>query len=285
VSQAAQAALDARYASVSTALRGRLVQFVGDAFRGLGDYRDADADAFTERILPTVLGAQEQMGALTDSYLSQIVADMFGGAAAPVGVELDQALRGVPPDEVYRRPFVAVWTALAEGVSLAEAVTRGAARLTSITSTDMQLARTNAARQVGADDDRFHFFRRVLRGSFNCALCVLASTQRYNKSSLMPIHPGCDCGIRPIPGTQDPGQIINPHLLEAAHDAVAAGGHEVDRAGNITGRTGKGKLVRGYADVIITHEHGEIGPLLAVRRQNFTGPSDIPPSAAGDTGQ
>lgn len=263
---ALQAALDARYAAVSTGLRTRLVAFVTDAFTGLGNFRDADADAFVAQILPTVLGAQAQMGALTDGYLSQIVADMLGGAAAPVGVELAQALRGTPPEVVYRRPFTTVWTALSEGKTLTEAVTQGTARLTSITSTDLQLARTNAAQQAMAGNHRFKYFRRVLRGSFNCALCTIASTQRYSKAKLMPIHPGCDCGIRPIPGDQDPGQIVDPELLQAAHDAVAKG----------IGTSDAGGRAPDYKSVIITHEHGEIGPLLAVRRDNFTGPSSIP---------
>lgn len=276
MSEAVQAALDTRYAAVSTALRQRLVAFVTAAFQRLAEYRSADATAFVEQILPTVLGTQAQMGALTDAYLAQTVAEMLGGTPAPVGVELPAALRGTPPEEVYQRPFHSLWTALGDGKTMTQAVTEGTARLTSITSTDMQLARTTAAQQVGEADDRFHYYRRVLRGSYNCALCTIASTQRYSKAKLMPIHPGCDCGIRPIPPGQSSGQVIDPELLEAAHDAIGAAGETVDRAGHITGRRAGGSLVRDYQDLIVTHEHGEIGPLLAVRRQAFTGPRSIP---------
>lgn len=266
MSEETLAALDSRYAAVATALRERLLAFVTAAFEALGSYRDADADQFVERILPVVLGTQQQMATLTDGYLAQVVADLLGVAPVPAGVRLAQDLRGVPPDEVYRRPFVQVWTALSNGKDLTDAVSQGSNRLANITSTDMQLARTHATRQALADRPQFRFFRRTLRGTFNCALCVIASTQRYSKERLMPIHPGCDCGVRPIPGDRDPGQVIDEGLLRAAHDAVAKG----------TGTSDRGGRTPDYRAVIITRDHGELGPLIAVRRHDFTGPADVP---------
>lgn len=266
MSEATQAALEARYTTVSVALRQRLLAFVASVFGSLGSYRDADADAFVDQVLPVVLGAQQQMGALTDAYLSQMLGDMFGGSSAPRGVELAPALRGTPPEEVYRRPFVTAWTALSQGKSMTVAVGEGSDRLASILGTDMQLARTHATQQVLGRDGRVQFYRRVLRGSYNCAMCVIASTQRYRKERLMPIHPGCDCGVRPLPGRGDPGQVIAPDLLEAAHDAVAKGTGQADRGGRLPD----------YRDVIIERQHGEIGTLMALRRHDFTGPKDIP---------
>ena len=266
MSEATQAALDVRYTSVTVALRQRLIALVLQVFGSTGSYRDEDADAFVEQMLPVVLGAQQQMGALTDAYLSAMVGDMFGGGAAASGVQIPEAIRGVSPAEVYRRPFVTIWTALSEGKPLAEAIRQGQTRLTSITGTDLQLVRTEATRQVLSADSRVQFYRRVLRGSYNCAMCVIASTQRYRKERLMPIHPGCDCGTRPLPAGEDPGQVIEPDLLEAAHDAVAKGTGESDRGGRLPD----------YRDIIIDRQHGELGPLMALRRQDFTGPSDLP---------
>lgn len=266
MSEVTQAALDARYTSVTVALRQRLIALVLQAFGATGSYRDEDADAFVEQILPLVLGAQQQMGALTDAYLSAMVADMFGGAAAARGVQIPQAVRRVAPEEVYRRPFVTIWTALSQGKSMTEAVRQGETRLASITGTDLQLVRTEATRQVLSRDGRVQFYRRVLRGSYNCAMCVIASTQRYRKERLMPIHPGCDCGTRPLPAGEDTSQVIEPDLLEAAHDAVQAGTGAVDRGGRLPD----------YRDIIIDRQHGELGPLMALRRQDFTGPKDIP---------
>lgn len=263
--EALQAALTERYDALSTSLRDRVISFVLDAFDSLGGYRDADAAAFVEQVLPTVLAAQAQMGQITDAYLSTMIADMMGGAAAPAGVKLDEALRGVDPAEVYTRPFVTTWTALSKGKAFTQAVAEGRTRLLSITETDMQLARTHAAQQsmrrAGAQ-----FYRRRLTGTKNCALCTIASTQRYRVENLMPIHPGCDCKVEPLVGNRDPGQIIDEATLKAAHAAVAKG----------VGASDAGGRAPDYRDVIITRQHGEYGPLLAVRRQNFTGPDDIP---------
>jgi hypothetical protein len=267
MSEATQEALSQQYDTITGRLRERLLAFVLDAFGSLGSYRDADAAEYVEHVLPVVLGAQQQIGALTDAYLASVVADMFGGAAAPVGVQLDEALRGTPPAEVYARPFATVWTALGEGRNLTEAVGLGRNRLRSIADTDLQLARTHAARQA-MRRSRAKFYRRRLSGSKNCALCVIASTQRYRVENLMPIHPGCHCKPVPIPGDRDPGQIIDEQLLEEAHDAIARDIGQSDRGGRAPD----------YRDVIITREHGEIGPLLAVRRYEFTGPKDVGPT-------
>src|SRR4051812_34725116 len=105
MSEAVQEALSQQYDTITGRLRERLLAFVLGAFESLGNYRDADAAAFVEQVLPVVLGAQQQIGALTDAYLANVVADMFGGAAAPAGVRLADDLRGVPAAEVYARPF------------------------------------------------------------------------------------------------------------------------------------------------------------------------------------
>jgi hypothetical protein len=263
--EALQAALTDRYDVLTGALRDRLLTFVLGAFDGLGDYRDAAAAEFVNQVVPVVLGAQQQMGAVTDAYLSALVSDMTGQSAAPAGVQLPEALRGTPPAQVYERPFVQARTALSRGHDLADAVSQGRNRLLSITETDLQLARTHAAQQsmkrTGAK-----FFRRRLSGSGNCALCTIASTQRYRVENLMPIHPGCHCKPEPLLAGKDPGQIIDEGLLKQAHDAIARDLGESDRGGRAPD----------YRQIIVTREHGEIGPLLAVRRQNFTGPEDIP---------
>lgn len=262
-----QAALNDRYDAMSQSLRDRLITFVLDAFDSLGSYRDADAAVFIERVLPVVLAAQQTMGQITDAYLAAMVADMLGGAAAPVGVQLDEALRGVDPAEVYHRPFVTLYSALAAGHDYAASLGEARTRLLSITETDLQLARTHAARQ-SMEGSGARFFRRRLTGAKNCALCTIASTQRYRVENLMPIHPGCNCKPEPLPGNRDPGQIIDEDLLKEAHAAVTKGIGSSDRGGRAPD----------YRQVIITREHGEYGPLLAVRRHEFTGPDDIPGS-------
>jgi hypothetical protein len=80
----------------------------------------------------------------------------------------------------------------------------------------------------------------------------------------MPIHPGCDCGEMPIYGNQDPGQVIDDIRLNATHEAVAARFGVSDRSAREID----------YRSIAI-REHGELGPLLTVADQHFTGPGSI----------
>ncbi|MEU0991998.1 hypothetical protein [Streptomyces sp. NPDC005953] len=264
-SEALQQALADRYDALTGSLRDRLLGFVLAAFDSLTSYRDADALAFIDRVVPVIVGAQQQMAAVTDAYLTATIADMLGTSAAPAGVQLPEDLRGISPTEVYRRPFVQTWTALADGKDFPTAVGEGRTRLLSITETDLQLARTHSARET-MERSGTRFYRRRLKGTKNCALCTIASTQRYRVENLMPIHPGCHCQPEPIAGDRDPGQVIDEDLLKEAHAAIARD----------TGASDAGGRAPDYRQIIVTREHGEIGPLLAVRRQNFTGPDDIP---------
>jgi len=266
VSEAREDALMERYETTSTRLRERLLSVVTTMFDRLPGLRDDQAAAFVAQVVPVVLGAQAQMGALTDAYLAQMMAEIYGGSALPAGVQLAESLRGVPPEEVYRRPFVTAYTALSHGADFTTARQQAQNRLVDIASTDMQLARTHATRQALSADDRAKYFRRVLRGSKSCGMCTIASTQRYRKERLMPIHPGCNCGVKPLPGREDPGHIIDHELLEAAHDAIA------DKLGRID----RGGRTPDYRKLILTREHGEYGPTLTVRRLGFTGPGDLP---------
>src|SRR5690606_35409327 len=136
--------------------------------------------------------------------------------------------RKVDPLEEYRRPDVMLYTALAQGLSLAEAVAAGGHRLADLVSTDLQLANATQARS-SLEQGGYRYYRRVLSGSENCALCSIASTQRYHVRDLMPIHPGCDCGVEAVEARVDPGQVIDPTVLEEIHDAVGDFTGFVDR--------------------------------------------------------
>ena len=263
-----QAALVRAFSSVDAQIRNKVVAVVIQAANGLGSWRDADIERFTSAILPTVLGAQRQMGSLTDAYIRAMVGDMVGGIVRPSGTTplTGGALRGgVDPAEVYARPIRTIWRGLAEGKSLDVALAVARLRLEQITKTDLQLAKDHASRAILSADERVVGYRRVLTGSRSCGLCVVATTQRYHREDLMPIHPGCDCGIAPIVGTEDPGQLINEPLLEGTHAAIQ------DRFGT----SDRSARMPDYRDVLVTHEHGEIGPILSRKGDAFTGPSDL----------
>jgi hypothetical protein len=271
-------------------LQRRLVRGGGNlaanAFVGLGDWRDADYDRYLQTVVPAVNGVKVQAARLQAAYYAQL-AQAAGEAYTAVGVTAatvsTQALRGVPEADVYRRPFVAVYTALADGKTVTEAITEGAARAFSIGSTDVKLATTHTGRAVRGSNDNIVGHRRVLSGGNNCALCVIASTQRYTVSDLQPIHPGCSCGEEPIYGTFDPGQIIDPELLEETQDLVARELEiEADRGARDAGLSKviesptAGTKLADYTELIITRNHGEYGPTLSFRDQNFTRAKDIP---------
>jgi hypothetical protein len=241
---------------------------MASVFSNLGSWRDEDFERFFELASKTLSGAALQAARLQVAFYQQMASLRGETFVIPQLLSADfttQVLRnGVSPREVYRRPFVDLYRALSEGRTMTEAIQLGANRISSIASTDVQLARRNAGFGVRDRNSRIVGFARTLTGAENCALCYVASTQRYTRGDLLPIHPGCDCGEMPIYGNQDPGQVIDELRLEATHEAIQDRFGVSDRAARAID----------YRQIAI-REHGELGPVLTVAEQNFTGPSDV----------
>ena len=258
-------AILAQYLGAQGQLRASLLATLARMWAALTSWRDADAATFAAQAVPLVQGAQQGTATLTAAYLARIVAQMTGSPVASPKVDprtvTGDAVRKADPAEVYRRPFNQVYTDLSQGKSLDSAVQAGGRRLQTIAATDLQLAKTHTAQQVLSGNGRVSGYRRVLSGSRNCGLCIVAATQRYHKGDLLPIHPACDCGVAPILGDQDPGQVIDEALLESAHDAIK------DRFG----RSAPDARSIDYRKVILVRDHGETGPTLTVASHNFTG--------------
>lgn len=250
----------------------RVVEYATTTWNTLGDWRDDDIARFVAAVTPRIEAGKLTIAQLTDAYIAAVIED------EPVGVaDLSQIRGGVPNDTVYRRPAVAMRSALAEGASVSDAIEQGAKRLESLVKTDLQLAHTHQARatmtgRTGRRDrrgrrrrggGRVEAFRRVPSGQENCALCLIASTQRYWVKDLLPIHPGCDCGVEPLGLGEHTAQVIDRDLLERVHAQVAGLTGAADRAGS------------GYEHMIITRDHGEYGPTIGWRRQKFTGKDDL----------
>jgi hypothetical protein len=255
------------YQDHTAAIRSRVETYARTLWGSLGSWRDADIARMVAQIVPVVNGAQMQMVALTDAYLNAVA--IAAGLPMPTAATTARAVtgtatRGVDPREVYRRPGVTVWTALSEGKPLSEAVDAGLARLLNLAGTDLQLAKTRTSLNRLRGDRGTVGYRRVLTGKEDCAMCVIASTQRYHREDLMPIHPGCDCDVAPIRGNVDPGQVIDPDRLEALHQSVA----------DQFGRSDRGGRDIDYR-LIEVREHGELGPVLTWRGQHFDGPQAV----------
>lgn len=184
------------------ATRTRVKAFVTRYWQDMGSWRDADMERFIATVVPVIEGGQRTIYQLTDAYLTTIIINLSGGGMAipRAGKELAVDFRGIPASQVYLRPGSTVYNALSEGKPIEDAVKLGLYRLQDLIDMDMQLAQTHAARDAMNRSDRVVGYRRVLTGSENCALCVLASTQRYHKENLMPIHPGCVPGSALVSG-------------------------------------------------------------------------------------
>lgn len=238
-------------------LRTQLSRYLGLTWGALDDYRTSDIEAFAATVVPVVEGSLRQMSIMTDGYLAAVETTSTGVRTAPLGaaVVTTEALRGVPAAEVYQRGGTAVWTALSEGAEFPDAWKIGLDRVISIGTTDLQLAKTHTARDILSRKNNIGGYRRVLEGAKSCGLCVVASTRRYRKADLMPIHGGCDCGVLPIYG-EDPGEVIDFDTLD-------------DLDGRLAERFGDTALPE-YRDVIVVHQHGELGPLLTRKGDHFT---------------
>ncbi|MEU8136588.1 hypothetical protein [Streptodolium elevatio] len=268
--QPVQVTAQAAYAAATTSLRLSLLSFVAWAFRARGAWNRPDMQWFAATVAPVVIGTQRQMAVLTDQYIAESLAEQTGRTVDPLGVDLADDLRGVPEDELYERPYVQLWSNLGQGVPFEDALAGADRRAEVLAETDLQMARVRAAQQAISGQPGAAGWRRVLRGERDCLLCLVAATQRYRKRELAAIHPGCDCEVEPIAGDRDPGQIIDPVLLEQVHTAVEAAGFRPDR----------GARNPDYRRLIAVREHGEIGPLLTLQRHGFTGPEHL---ARGDT--
>lgn len=248
----------ADYAAAVAALRSQLLAYAASVW-AVTDLGDAGLDALVELMVSTVQAAQIQMANLTSVYMAAATAT----EPLPVADDVTR-LRGVDPEIVYARPIVTARSALAQGKSFEDARKAGGRRLENISGTDLQMAKTYQAQRSLEGSGR-QYYRRVLTGSENCAMCIIASTQRYKVKALLPIHPGCDCDIAPLAAGEAVNHVIDVEALNATHQRVKA----------FTGVEDRGGRSVDYRKLLITHEHGEIGPVLGWVGQKFTSAADL----------
>ena len=221
--------------SIST----QLAAYLDGLFRNLGSWRDPDADQFVFTAVPLVQGSQQTLASLVALYVAERASTATGATvAAPlIPATAILGLRGVDPAEVYRRPFVALRTALSKGEDLPTAIERGADRLAKVAEGDMQQTHSESVRAaMRALPEKPSGWRRVLTGTDSCELCVAASTRTYGVEHLNPLHHNCDCRVEPVYG--EPARASDPV---------------------------------GY----VMH-HGELGPRPVRPRDERTTPADLP---------
>lgn len=300
---AAVSAYEAQQAQLRAQLLAALAAIYASATAAGALTSPAALVRYVDQMVPIVLGSQRAMSAMVVAELSRQVPPAYLRGGPPIVVP-PAAVTGAPlrqkaVEQVYSRPFFEAQRAIAAGKSRPEAIAAGYRRLEKVAVTDLQLAQTHTAREFATQLQRRQpdqstatgnivGFRRVLSSKPNhCALCIIASTQRYRSFDLMPIHPGCGCRVAMVLGDSDPGQVLDPRLAQEIHNAVRRdlGDAYVDPGG----RNG----LAAYRDIIVTNQHGELGPVLGVRDHTFTGPGFvaldstrwvIPPGDAGGAG-
>lgn len=243
------------YDSQVHSIRQQITAFGQAYWDSLPHYRASAVEDMIQAITPRVTAGQLRIADLTRAYLAQCARELGWKVVLP-SIDQDEirGARGVDPRVVYRRPAVDVYTALAAGKPLPQAAAEGRLRLTQLIGGDMQLAKVHASRQsMRGYPAEGQFYRRVLTGRENCALCVVASTQRYYRGDLLPIHPGCDCDVQPLPPGLAVNQVIDEDLLEQVHQITA------DRLG-VSDRGGR---TPDYRKLLTVSEHGEYGPTLS----------------------
>ena len=241
------------------AVRGIRESTIGQAsvvFDTLPNYRDEGSEQLVELVVPQLLSAQREIASLTSAYIARMNSTI-GADSQVVTPDFEQALapRGIDPAQVYARPMQTLWNRLSKGADFEDAKKAARQRLEKTLATDMQLTKVSTAKR-SMENSGVQFYRRVPEGEYSCLLCLVASTQHYRTGELMPIHPGCDCSVAPLPSNprrwkalDGSWRVIDPALLEAAHQ----------EAGLDTNRS-----AIGYEQLITTVQHGEIGPVLAL---------------------
>lgn len=213
-------------------------------------------NAFSVAVEVTGVFADIQLGLLLDNP------DYEGLPVLPDDVR-GKLRGGVPLEEVYARPFVDFWGSLKNGGSIDDALHSGANRLRELLDTDLERVSDITSVEKFANEHRVVGSRRVLVGAKNCALCIVASTQRYRRRHLKPIHPSCDCKVVPILDFESDDQVLDEDLLDQLHKSVA------EKFGTDVAN----RSARDYSKIMVEHQHGEIGPYLSWRGQHFAGPS------------
>jgi hypothetical protein len=268
----------AAYQQSTQRARDQLERAVTAIWRSLGTYRNAQMATFVHQFLPWLQGAEQHMVSLTSGYLADQRRYATGTTTRlivpPLTITTGSATRnGTEPAEVYERPFHQVWRDLHDQVEPGEAIDQGRKTAVNLAVTDLQRSKTLASQQILTDDEDVSGYRRVLEGDSSCGLCIVASTQRYHRGELLPLHPGCDCGVLQTFGEDE--QLIEPRRLVDVHQAIEdTFGASSPAARHIPGAYADGKPIN-YRDVLIVHKHGELGPVLAVRGHDWTGPSDL----------
>lgn len=227
--------LTAAHIEAERRIRTEVIARLTAAWHQLPAYNRENLPQWLAAALPIVAAGQRSSASLTNAYIARSI------GRAPTPIDISQVTgagvrNGTPPATVYERPFIRVWTALAAGKLYADAVNEGLQRAQSNAAMDVQLSMTHTVAAVASSDPTILGYKRVPDPGA-CDLCTIASEQLYHDDSLMPIHNNCGCGVEIITSKFPPA----PSDVQTPPDAPQP----------------------------VVHEHGELGPVLAVAGEHF----------------
>jgi hypothetical protein len=254
------------YSRLSSSLVQNTGKQAADMFRNLTDWNDGSFVRFSKAVSTMSAAAAMKATQLQLAYDREVAKanqEIYVTPVIPASSYRTEALRnGATEAAVYRRPFAEVYIGLAAGKTLEEAVEAGARRIGSIVSSNIQIAKRNAAAESSRRQGNVVGFARVLTGNESCALCYVASTRLYKRGDLLPIHPGCDCGIRQVYRSEATGEVLDSVRLESVEEVI-------------TNEFGSPESTWDLSKITI-RQHGELGDVLTVADNDYTTENDVP---------
>lgn len=211
-------------------LRALAASGITAVWQALRGHDEKDVPEFLAAVVPFVLALQRQSVALTNAYVAR--ATNIQPAPLDIAELVGAGVRaGSPPEEVYKRPFRTVWTALAAGSVLEDALHAGLARAASTGEMDVQLSSRATLQAAQNANPRIRGYQRVPDGGA-CSYCRALAGAFVKSADAMPLHNRCGCTLEPV-------------LNEAIHASP-------------------------LPESVAVHEHGELGAVIGDPAHSFT---------------
>ncbi len=218
-------------------------------WRDLPNYDRPAIDQWLSEALPVVQAGQVQSVNLTNAYLAAAL------QSQPLPLDATQLTgasvrNGTPPEVVYERPFVTLWSGLKAGLDYQDAVHKGLARAVDMSSYDVQGSFRATADAVQQAVSNLYGFERVADAGA-CSFCLEVNGAYCLRASASPLHPHCGCGLR---------------CLTAPHK------NAVHLPSGLQIRENQWGPLN---DNVAIHDHGEMGPVLTGADEHFTSQSQL----------
>lgn len=215
------------YASSLAAEKLAALASVSRSWRMVGDDFDAGWLVAGPRIVTAVTGAQAEVAAMADRYVSEVApltvsrlrgAEYEPNLAAWVGVAGD----GRPVETLAAGAVIQAKQHVKEGATSFQARKQAGKWLTSAMGTVLSDTH-RGVEQVGIRARRIGLYTRMLSGPTNCGRCVILAGRKYRSAQAFLRHPKCDCVHIPASENMAGDLTTNPHVyLDSLDDAGLA---------------------------------------------------------------